>query len=111
MRIPTQKVPNADVGTLVASRIVSTGACKLLAVIVLNTNGSQQYIQVHESATVPAEGQVPDLPSIPVAGGTVAMFDFGPGVDLDNCTICNSSTSATKTIGAADCQILALIAA
>jgi len=109
-RIPTLKVPSNNGGALVASRVVSTVGCKLLALIVLNTNVAQQYIQVHENAALPAEGSVPELPSIPVAAGAIVMFDFGPnGVDLDACTVCNSSTAATKTIGAADCSIVAIL--
>lgn len=110
MRSPTQKVPNTNGGALVASQIISTLGCKLLSILVFNSNAAQQYIQVHESATLPANGAVPVLPAIPVAGGAVVQFDVGGfGIDLDACVICNSSTAATKTIGAADCAILGII--
>lgn len=110
MRTATQKIPNGDVGTLVASQIISTGPIKLLSLILLNTKNSLQYIQVHESATLPADAANPDVPSIPVGAGAIVMIDFGPGIDLDACTVCNSSSATQKTIGAADCQIQALIA-
>ena len=109
-RLPTVKVPTSGAGALVASLVVSVKPCKLLALIALNTNASTQYIQVHETTTLPANGQVPALPAIPVATGSILMFDFGGnGVDLDALTICNSSTAATKTIGAADCSIVAIL--
>lgn len=97
-------------GALVASRIICTIPCKLLAVIVLNTNVAVRYLQVFESATLPADGDVPALPAIPVAAGGATMFQFGDhGVDLDCLTICNSSTAATKTIGGADMAMVAII--
>lgn len=110
MRTPTRHVPNADAGTLVASRIVSTVPCKLFTLLVHNT-GPDQFIQIHETATLPANGQKPVLPSIPVAANTIEAIDLGiVGVDLAACTICNSTTATDKTIGAADCQISAIIA-
>lgn len=112
MRTPTRHVPNADAGTLVASRVISTKPCKLFSVLVLNTSGSTQYIQIHETTSLPNNGQKPVLPSMPVAAGQFAAIDLGvpAGVDLAACTICNSSTADVKTIGAADCQISAIIA-
>jgi hypothetical protein len=111
VKSPTFKVPNKDGGALVASRVISAGPCKLLALLVLNTNAGQQYIQVHEKAALPADAEVPELPSIPVAAGpAIVMIDFGPGIDLDACVVCNSSTAAAKTIGAADCSIVGILA-
>jgi len=110
MKIPTRKVPDKDAGALVPSRVISTVPCKLLALVVLNTNAAQQYIQIHESGALPGDGAIPDVPSIPVAAGAVVMFDFGPnGLDLDACVVCNSSTAAFKTFGAADCAILGVL--
>jgi hypothetical protein len=106
-------VPNAPGTSLVASRIISTRACKLYAVIVHNTGASLQYIQIHETTTLPANGVGPKIPSIPVSPGATVMVDVGGlvGMDLDALTICNSSTAATKTIGAADCMISAVLGA
>lgn len=103
-----RKVPNADGGALVTSRVISTTPCKLLSIIVLNT-GAAQYIQVFESATVPANGAVPELPAVYVAASSTVQFDFLNGVDMDAVSVSNSSTSATKTIGSADCAIVAII--
>lgn len=112
MRTPTRHVPNTNAGTLVNALQVSTVPCKLFSILVTNTKGSTQYIQIHESASAAAEGAVPVLPAIPIAAATFAAFDLGvpAGVDLSSCYICNSSTAATKTIGSADCQIAAIVA-
>ena len=103
-----RKIPNADGGALVASRVVATSPCKLLSIIVLNT-GAAQYIQVFESATVPLDGAIPELPAVYVGASSTVQFDFLNGVDMDAVSISNSSTPATKTIGSADCAIVAII--
>lgn len=108
-RTPTRKIPNSGGGQLVASRVLSTTGIKLFGLIVLNT-GPAQFIQVHETASLPANGLYPALPSIPVAANGVTMFSFGDwGVDLDALTVCNSTTAETKTIGAANCAIVAIV--
>lgn len=111
--IPTQIVPNDPGTSLVASRVISTRPVKLYAVIVYNGSGSTQFVQIHETTTLPANGVAPKIPSIAVAAGTTVMVDVGGqvGMDLDALTICNSSTAATKTIGSADCMISAVIGA
>lgn len=109
MRTATRKIPNADGGALVASRVISTTPIKLLSLIVLN-DGPAQYIQLFESATVPAEGAVPELPAVYVAADSTVQFDFGVyGIDFDFLSVCNSSTAATKTIGSADCALVAVV--
>lgn len=109
MNTPTRKIPNADGGALVASRVISTTPVKLLSLIVLNTGGAQ-YLQLFESTTVPAEGAVPELPAVYVGANSTVQFDFGVfGIDFDSLSVCNSSTAATKTIGAADCAITAVV--
>ena len=109
MNVPTRKIPNADGGALVASRVISTTPVKLLSLIVLNA-GPAQYIQLFESATVPADAAVPELPSVSVAADSTVQFDFGfHGVDFDALSVSNSSTKAAKTIGSADCAIVAIV--
>jgi hypothetical protein len=109
MNTPTRKIPNADGGALVASRVISTTPIKLFSLIVLNTGGAQ-YIQLFESGTVPIDTTVPELPAVYVAANSTVQFDFGVlGVDFDSLSVSNSSTAATKTIGAADCAITAIV--
>lgn len=65
-------------------------------------SASTQYIQVFETNTVPANGTVPKI-SVPVSAGQYYSIDFGYyGLNLDKCTLANSSTVNTLTIGAAD---------
>ena len=109
-RIPTRTVPNTGGGTLVSNQVLSTKGCKLLSLMIFNNNAGTQYIQVHETATLPADTAVPKLPAIPVASKAVVNIDFGVnGIDLDALTVCNSSTPDTKTIGGADCAIAAVL--
>ena len=109
MRAHGKMIPSSGGGALVASRIVSTKPINLRSIMVLNTGGAQ-YIQLFQSATLPANGTVPDLPALSVGAASTTMFDFGEnGIDLDALTVCNSSTAASKTLGAADCSIVAII--
>lgn len=95
------------------SRIVASGNTKLFGFAGTNTKASSQFILVFDSATVPANGAVPELMLTAQANSdfwiswTPAWRNFSDGVVL-----CNSSTAATLTIGSADCwfdaQYLAL---
>lgn len=70
-----------------------------------NSKASAQFIQIHDSATAPADTAVPAI-NITVAATSNFSIDFGfYGMNFVNGVyVCNSSTAATKTIGAADCQ-------
>lgn len=86
------------------SRLVKAGPGYLFGLSGFNSKVSAQWIQVHDSATLPADGAVPELI---LTVSTVANFSilwalpgraFQRGIYL-----VNSSTGPTKTIGAADC--------
>lgn len=93
-----------------ASLIAKKEAGSLLAVFGYNS-GPDQYVQLHDSATLPADGDQP-VASIFVPTGNfnfdvpVAGFPFSSGI-----VICNSSTAFTKTLGATDLSITAIILA
>ena len=86
------------------ARNVKSGPGRLYGLAGLNTKAAQQFIQLHDSEGIPADGAVPVV-IITVA----ASANFS--LDYDNVgrwfyrgiVICNSSTSSTKTIGSADC--------
>lgn len=91
-----------------ASRVIKASQGTLVALFITN-EGPAQYIQLHDAASLPANGAVPALsmrvPSnvsiaidIPICG-----IPFGAGI-----VFCNSSTLATKTLGSANCFITAI---
>jgi hypothetical protein len=85
---------------------VTGQVARLHRIIATNTNAAQRFIQVFDSATLPADGAVP-LITFPLGPGasTQPPIDFGVyGRTFQNgIVICNSvATEATKTLGAAD---------
>lgn len=94
---------NDNAGALVASRVIKAAAGTLYMLKALNTNIAARWIQLFDAAALPADATVP-LISVPIAAGGYQPIDFGvygrhfaAGI-----VVCNSSTAATKTIGAAD---------
>ena len=81
----------------------SPGVLKFLQIT--NNKASAQYFQLHNTAAVPADAAVPFLTVYLQAGGTYFVEDltFPAGI-----VWCNSSTRATKTIGSADCDVVAM---
>lgn len=87
-----------------ASRVVKDGPGLLYQIYGYNSKAFSQYLQVHDAAALPADTAVPSI-LIKVAAESNFSVDlnetgeyFGEGI-----VVCNSSTGATKTIGAADC--------
>lgn len=90
-------------GALAASKIVKASPGTLFALWGYNSGGAQ-YLQVHNTTTLPADAAVPVI-TLYMAATSNFYFDVGGqyGVALSvGITICNSSTVAMKTIGAAD---------
>lgn len=101
---------NATSTALEASRIIKGGPGTLYKLVVYNDKASAQYIQIHNTATLPADGAVP-IVTFQVATKTTLDFPIHniKGLNLSTgITVCNSSTAATKTIGSADCWFSAL---
>lgn len=95
---------NATTTALAASLVVKAKPGTLYGFSGVNNKASAQYIQVHDAAALPADTAVPKI-VFTVPASSNFTFDFGmygrrfpTGI-----VICNSSTLATKTIGAADC--------
>lgn len=94
---------------LAASLIVKPSKGGLLRVFGFNTLAGTQFIQLHDSATLPVDTAVP-IAVIAIAASSAfsidlngLIFPFQNGI-----VICNSTTGPTKTIGAANCLITAL---
>lgn len=97
---PINRTVNAYVSNIVASTVPTT----LLGLTVTNSAVTAQYIQLHNTQSLPADDEIPVLP-IRVEALSSLGLDFGVyGREFtQGLVVCNSSTGPTKTIGAADC--------
>lgn len=91
--------------TLVNSVVIRSTETKLHSLIITNTSGSAQFIQLHNTTTLPADGATPFAITYIPANSTIKFpMNDCYGIALSTgCVVCNSSTAATKTIGSADC--------
>jgi hypothetical protein len=92
---------NATGAGLVASQIVKVAPGNLYRISGYNT-GAAAFVQLFDSATLPADTAVPTV-VIPVAANAAFLLDYGVfGRKFANgIAMCTSSTAATKTITAA----------
>jgi uncharacterized protein YoxC len=95
---------NSTSVVLEASRVIKAAAGTIYGITGHNDSNTAQFIHIYNSTTVPANGAVPVV-VFRVAGRSTFTLDWGiygrffsTGVSISN-----SSTLATKTIGAADC--------
>lgn len=95
---------NATTTANAASLIAKAGAGILYGLTGYNAKTSTQFIQLHDSATVPADTAVPKVVFAVPASSNFSL-DYGEyGKSFaSGIVICNSSTEATKTLGSADC--------
>lgn len=104
-----REVSKAKSSALEASRILKGTSGTLVSLMGYNSKTSAQFIQLHDSATVPADGAVPDFP-FTVAASSNFSLDVGTGIPFANgIVVTNSSTAGTKTIGVADCWFYAIV--
>lgn len=87
-----------------AFRVVKTGPGYLFGFSGYSSNASGQFIQVHDSQGLPADGAVPAMViSCGTAASNFSAYFALPGrAFLYGIVLCNSSTAASKTIGSAD---------
>ncbi len=100
----THSLSNANTTAYAASIIAKASAGVLYMITGFNSRASGQFIQLHDSATLPADASVPKLIFYVEAKSNFAL-DLGKygRYFTTGIVICNSSTGPTKTIGAADC--------
>ena len=91
---PTDKYKS----TAAEASFVKATARKVYSVSVTNVSGADAFLQVFDSATVPADTAVP-MVSVPVANGQVQFYDVPAGLPLSNGLAARlSSTQSTKTL-------------
>lgn len=105
------RYPSIAIGTsaLVASRVVSTGPCKLVGVTGFS-DGTAAYLMIFELAAVPANGTAAKYTIVMDAGRNFA-FQLPDAVDLDACCIAPSSSVDTLTLVAGNHQSIQAVLA
>jgi hypothetical protein len=90
-------------GALKNSLLVKPTAGYLLGLTANSTNAAAQYILLFDSATVPSNGAIPTTSFTVPAASHLAIYFNTPGRAFQTgICVCNSTTPATLTIGAAD---------
>jgi hypothetical protein len=100
----TNALSSAASTALAASLVIKASAGRLYQLTGFNSKASPQYIQIHNTTSLPSDTAVPifviyvpALSNFSLDFVTLGRY-FGTGI-----TVCNSSTAATKTVGSADC--------
>jgi hypothetical protein len=92
-----------------ASAVVKSSSGRIYMLVGHSTSGSDQWIQVHNTTSLPANGAVPVISFKATAGKNFSFSIPEPGIPLNTgIVVCNSSTQLTKTIGSADCSFYVL---
>ena len=100
----TKALSNKDSTAYEASNVIKASVGRLYTLNGYNSAGVEQFIQVHNASSLPADGSVPVV-VFTVPATTNFSLDYGVygRYFATGIVVCNSSTGATKTIGSANC--------
>lgn len=94
---------SAPTTALAASLVVKATSGTLYGLTGHSSRSSEQFIQIHDAVSLPADTAVPVVVfRVPATSSFSLNYDAGREMQ-NGIVICNSSTAATKTIGSADC--------
>ncbi len=82
------------------SGVISGSATTAVRLMAANSSGDDTFLQVFDSATVPADGASPRLPSVPINAGQTIILDLGNMPFASGLVWSASSTANVKTIPA-----------
>jgi len=92
-----------------ASGVIKNSAGSFYGLFGYNSKTSDQYLQLHDAASVPADSAVPLAVIAIPAESTFSIDCQMAGIPFSTGIVwCNSSTAPTKTIGSADVFLTAL---
>lgn len=97
-------ITNRSTTANAASLVISANPSVLYGLTAYSSKASAQFIQLHDAASLPANGAVPKV-VVTVAATSNVGIDYGElGRQFSTgIVVCNSSTQATLTIGSDDC--------
>lgn len=110
LTMPLQGATRVNSSAYESSKVLKAAAGSLISLVGYNSKTNAQFIQLFDSATVPADGAIPILTfTVP------AQSNFSLDIPLtglpcaSGISVSNSSTGPTKTIGSADCYFTAVV--
>jgi len=99
----SKKVYNKTTSAGAKSLIASACPSRLCGLSGYSANASAQFIQVHDSASLPANGSVPKIVFKAGASSNFGVdFNENPREFENGVFVCTSTTYATLTLGATD---------
>lgn len=97
----------ANTSGLASSLIAKSSAGTALSIFGLSTLASVQFIHVFDSAVVPSNGAIPTLIFRVTSNSNFNFPIADTGIPFTNgIVVCNSTTDATLTLGAANCSFV-----